>query len=58
MKTCQGHNYPCKNPGKRRRQNTQYEKEEDNWVFMCEECFDFRQEEWEEMWRDYYRGVL
>lgn len=42
----------------RRRQNTAYADEESNWVTVCEKCFEKIQENWEEMWEDYYAGRL
>ncbi len=39
-------------------QRTMYEKEEDNWVTLCESCKEENDEYWDEMWKEYYRGCL
>jgi predicted nucleic acid binding AN1-type Zn finger protein len=39
---------------KRRRMNTQYAKEESNWVTCCKPQFDEIQEYWKERWADYW----
>ena len=43
---------------KRRRQNTAYEKEEMNWVVLCDECHEENEAYWQERWDDYYGGLL
>jgi hypothetical protein len=48
--TCQGYEGPCQRLGHRRRQNTAYMDEEDNYVHMCDRCFEQLQEYWDEMW--------
>jgi hypothetical protein len=49
----------CDQPNaSRRRMNTAYEDEELNWTTQCDECFELTQEEWQDMWDDYYRSRL
>lgn len=43
---------------KRRRTNTAYADDEENWLTSCLECFEEREEYWKERWGDYYNGVL
>ena len=43
---------------KRRRQSTQYEDEESNYVTCCAECFEEIEEYWAERWAEYYAGRL
>lgn len=52
---CHGVYAPCFNKGERRRQSTMYNKEELNWVFLCDRCNKVNEEHWEERWADYYR---
>lgn len=44
----------------RRHRNTKYCEDLDdlNYLLSCGECFDRDCEYYDEMWRDYYRGVL
>ena len=49
--------YPdCKEPGIRRRQNTQYENDESNWAVLCEEHHKDNDEYWADMWAEYNQG--
>lgn len=43
---------------KRRRQNTQYEDEDLNFVTTCEDCFEEIQSYWDELWDWYYSTRL
>jgi len=53
--TCWGvQNESCQNQGTWRRRNTGYPEPEQNWVFMCDNCFEQEQEFWNEQWREYY----
>ncbi len=55
---CCGANQPCFRKGKRRRQNTAYSDDERNWVTACDDCMVIIQERWDDMWDDYYGGLL
>ena len=55
--TCDGAEGPCQGIGKRRRQSTAYHEEEDNWVRMCDRCFELQEKYWEERWAEYYDAV-
>lgn len=55
---CWGHDSPCDKSGIWRRRNTQYIDEEDNWVFMCDECFEAECAYWAERWEDYYTSRI
>lgn len=57
-KHCQGFDGPCPNEGVTRRQNTAYVDNKMNWVTMCDDCFKFNEEHWDEMWTEYYSGRL
>lgn len=49
----------CGDPGGvRYRQNTMYNDDERNFVTLCPECRIENDEHWEEMWKEYYRGLL
>ena len=54
----------CTGCGKRfrickgRKMSTQYQTEEDNWVFCCKECYADIQEYWKERWQDYYSDCM
>lgn len=39
-------------------QNTQYVKEEQNWVTLCGPCRKENDEYWDAMWAEYYNGRL
>jgi len=54
---CQGFDGPCKNPGIRYHQRTQYSEEESNWVTLCPECRKVNDAFWDEMWADLYSGI-
>ena len=51
---CEGYEGPCLKLGKRRRRNTAYEKDEMNFTFQCQRCFDSEAEYWKERWDEYY----
>jgi hypothetical protein len=56
---CEGWNGPCgRQDATRQRQNTAYMDEERNWVTLCPKCMKENDEEWADMWRDYYGGLL
>ena len=40
------------------RQHTSYEHIEDNYVTACSLCKKQNDEYWDEMWKEYYSGVL
>ena len=44
--------------GERRRQRTCYVDEESNYATLCPACHEVNDEHWDEMWRDYYSGLL
>ena len=64
--TEQKHYYPakCDRCGKlepstdRRHMGTQYVDEESNYCFECDECYEKTLEYWDEMFREYYGGLL
>ena len=41
-----------------RRQNTKYEDDIRNWVQLCDSCAIENEKHWDEMWSDYYSGIL
>ena len=43
---------------KRRRRNTQYEKDDDNFVTTCLRCFHEEEAYWAERWAEYYSGCM
>jgi len=56
---CDGCGSNCKNFGAtRRRMNTAYTNEESNFAFVCEDCYKEIYDHYEEMWKDYYGGLL
>lgn len=48
----------CKGPIEKRRQNTQYQDPDSNWVVACEYHFEEIQKYWEERWQEYWSDVL
>jgi len=58
MPLCHGIGGPCFKKGKRQRQNTQYVKDESNYVFLCDECMEINNEHWQERWDEYYSGCI
>lgn len=52
--TCQGKEGDCSSRGEWHRRNTAYADEMDNWVFLCDECFNWEQEYWDAQWAEYY----
>ena len=55
---CDGFQGPCFKLGEKRRQRTAYHDDDLNWVFLCDECMEMNQGNWDEMWSDYYHQVL
>lgn len=43
---------------KMRRQNTLFEKQDENYTESCKECFEEKEEYWNGMWKDYYSSLL
>ncbi len=43
---------------KRRRQNTAYHNDEQNFATLCPMCQEMQDEHWAEMWRECYSSVL
>lgn len=41
-----------------RRMNTAYVREEDNWLWSCERCWEESEEYWAERWIEYWRERL
>lgn len=58
LSLCCGAEGPCFRKGRRQRQNTSYCDDERNWVIACDPCMETIQEHWNEMWAEYYAGVL
>ncbi len=54
---CQGIDGPCDNEGIKRRQNTAYNDDDKNWVFMCDKCAEYNDQHWDEMWSDRNQGL-
>lgn len=54
---CHGYQGPCFKLGKTRDQNTAYVNS-DNTHFMCENCSDACNADWQEQWDDFYSGCL
>lgn len=48
----------CTGTVEKRRQNTQYENDESNWVVACEFHFEEIQAYWAERWAEYWSSVL
>lgn len=42
----------------RRRQNTRYCNDNENWFISCRPCFQENEEYWAERWADYYSDLL
>jgi hypothetical protein len=40
-----------------RRQNTQYNDDRQNWVFLCDNCNEENEGYWAAMWKEYYGGL-
>ncbi len=55
---CRGFDDICFNIGKKRRQRTAYVDDDLNWCFLCDECMEYNNEHWNDMWNDYYRLVM
>ena len=55
---CQGVDGPCPNEGIKRRQNTAYSDDSQNWVVMCDKCAAYNEEEWAKQWAEYNAGRL
>lgn len=54
---CEGFSAPCENlNAEKRRQNTKYIDDEDNFKVLCPDCQQESNEHWEDSWNDYYRG--
>lgn len=49
--------YDCNKQGKIRRQNTAYHKISDNYIVACDCCFKEIEDNWSEMWADYYSMI-
>jgi hypothetical protein len=58
VKLCDGMYGVCFRKGSKHRQNTAYNEDKRNWVFMCPRCREANHEYWKEMWKEYYGGVL
>ena len=43
---------------KKRRRNTAYCEDELNWLYSCRECYEYDCDYFEELWKDYYSGIL
>ena len=46
-----------KYPRRRRRQNTAYVVEEENYITCCKGCFEMVQEHWNALWSEYYSSI-
>jgi len=55
---CHGAEGPCFHKGKKRRQNTAYVDDKMNWIFLCNECAEINDEQWQERWDEYYAGCM
>ena len=56
---CHGWEGPCESmDAKRRRQNTRYEDDAQNWVTLCDDCMEANDAYWDDMWADYYSGCM
>jgi len=55
---CTGVSHPCGKPAHWRRQHTAYADDNSNWVMLCDECHIENEANWDDMWRDYYGGLL
>lgn len=56
---CEGWEGPCESMNaKRRRQNTRYVDDEQNWVTLCDECMKVNHAYWDDMWADYYSNCM
>ena len=56
---CGGWEGPCDSVNaKRRRQNTQYVDDAQNWVTLCDKCMELNNEYWKDMWADYYSNCM
>jgi len=53
MNECEGFYGPCGAPGVRRRQNTAYVNDDDNYRCLCEQCQADADEYWEDAWAEY-----
>ncbi len=45
-------------PGRIHRQSTQYEHQLSNYVCLCAPCTKENDAYWEEMWKEYYSGLI
>lgn len=50
---CQGIDGPCLHFGKRRRQNTAYQNDSMNYVFMCNGCAKINNKLWDEQYKEH-----
>ena len=56
---CHGWDGPCDSmDAKRRRQNTRYEDDAQNWVTLCDDCMKTNDAYWADMWANYYSGCM
>ena len=53
-KLCPVCNTTC-NSVEKRRQNTRYVNEDQNYIVSCVECYKNREEYWKEMWEEVYK---
>lgn len=55
---CSADKASCKGVIERRRQNTKYVNEEDNYKTLCEKHYEENEEHWADMWDDLLANVL
>ncbi len=58
LKRCEGALSECNRFGLTYRQRTKYEDEQSNWRCLCKSCQDENDSYWDDMWKEYYAGVM
>ena len=56
---CKGFDGPCDNRNATRNsQNTQYADTKQNWRILCPDCQKAANEDWDEVWAEYYANCM
>jgi len=56
---CHGWDSPCESMNAtRRRQDTAFVDDAQNWVTLCDHCMAANKAHWDEMWQEVYYGMM
>jgi len=59
LEHCEGSEAPCTNTNaKWVARGCIYPDERANWAYLCPECTEIEHEHWNDMWQEYWSGVM